>query len=359
MMDRTWHEYAGNMHVHSVYSDGALTHEKIAEAAWRAGLDFVVVTDHNVYVAELDGYRHFGDGRVLLLTGEEIHDQRRDPQKNHLLVYEAQTELSPLAGDPQALLEAVQSVGGLAFLAHIIDPDSRTFGEPDLSWVDWELSGYTGVELWNFMSEFKGLLTSVPKALFYAYQGERVAHGPFPDAVRIWDDLLAAGKRVVAIGGADAHGFESRYGPLRRVLFPYDFLFGAVNTHVLTSEPLVGDADIDRQRIFHGIRHGNCFVGYDLPSPTDGFRFTGLGDSGQALMGDEIKLEIGVTLQIHLPQRADFHLIKDRVEVRSWRAAQSAIFVATTPGAYRVQADIYFRGGPRRWIMSNPIYIRP
>jgi hypothetical protein len=359
MMGRDWHEYVGNLHVHSVYSDGTLTHEGIAEAAWGGGLDFVVVTDHNVYVAELDGYRYFSDGAVLLLTGEEIHDQRRDPQKNHLLVYEARTELAPLASDPQALLEAVASAGGLAFLAHIIDPESTAFGEPDLSWVNWELSGYTGVEIWNFMSEFKGLLTSVPRALFYAYQADRVAHGPFPEATRIWEELLTAGERVVAIGGADAHGFESRYGPLRRVLFPYEFLFRAVNTHVLTSEPLTGDVELDRRRLFHSIRRGNCFVGYDLPAPSHGFRFSALGDSGRAIMGDEIRLEIGVTLQIHLPQRADFQLIRGHDPVGNWRGAQSAVYVATEPGAYRVQADIYFRGGPRRWIVSNPIYVLP
>ncbi|MEJ2562258.1 MAG: PHP domain-containing protein, partial [Anaerolineales bacterium] len=71
------HEYAGNMHNHSIYSDGHGSHVEIARAAIQAGLDFIVVTDHNVWVDGMDGYRYLGKDRVLLLTGEEIHDQVR------------------------------------------------------------------------------------------------------------------------------------------------------------------------------------------------------------------------------------------------------------------------------------------
>ena len=56
---RTLYEYAGNLHMHTTYSDGAGTHAEIARAAVRAGLDFVVVTDHNVWVDGLEGY--YGD----------------------------------------------------------------------------------------------------------------------------------------------------------------------------------------------------------------------------------------------------------------------------------------------------------
>ncbi len=68
------YELVGNLHAHTVYSDGAGTHKDIARAALEAGLDFVVVTDHNVYVEGVDGYQYQGDQRVLILAGEEIHD---------------------------------------------------------------------------------------------------------------------------------------------------------------------------------------------------------------------------------------------------------------------------------------------
>ncbi|HSM58601.1 MAG TPA: hypothetical protein VK879_20775, partial [Candidatus Sulfomarinibacteraceae bacterium] len=49
--------------------------------AIRAGLDFIIVTDHNVWVHGVEGYYETDEGRVLLLTGEEVHDVRRQPLK--------------------------------------------------------------------------------------------------------------------------------------------------------------------------------------------------------------------------------------------------------------------------------------
>jgi hypothetical protein len=350
-------EYTGNLHVHSPYSDGHGTHSDIALAAIQAGLDFVVVTDHNVYVGGMDGYRYRGDERVLLLTGEEVHDQKRDPQKNHLLVFESKKELSPMAPEPQRLINAVKQSGGLSFIAHPLDPAAPSFDEPDLSWVDWDVEGYTGLELWNFMSEFKSHLNSMVKALYYAFNPHRSAVGPFDEVLQRWDQLLASGKRVVAIGSADAHATPHRRGPLKRIILPYEFLFRTVNTHVLTNEPLTGNAEDDRRRLFHSIALGRCFVGYDLPAKTNGFRFNAHGEGGQALMGESIKARFGITLQIKLPQRADIFLIRNGQEIISWQDSEAAVYTVTTPGAYRVEVYLYYRGKRRGWIFSNPIYV--
>jgi predicted metal-dependent phosphoesterase TrpH len=63
-------EVLANLHTHTVYSDGWTGHEAIARAGLRAGLDVVAVTDHNVLVEGLDGYRYDEERRVLLVTGE-------------------------------------------------------------------------------------------------------------------------------------------------------------------------------------------------------------------------------------------------------------------------------------------------
>lgn len=353
------HEYVGNLHSHSYYSDGWADHETIAREALDAGLDFVVVTDHNVYVQGFDGYRHAAGRRVLLVTGEEIHDQARQPQKNHLLVFETRTELAPLAHDPQRLLDAVRQLGGLAFLAHPVDPASPTLDQPDLSWVDWEVDGYTGIELWNAMTEFKSLLRSRLDALIYAYRPTTIARGPFAASLERWDGLLRAGRRVVAIGGADAHAFIGRLGPLRRTIFPYAFLFRGINTHVLTEEPLVGDESVDRQRLFHSLGRGRAFVGYDRPYPTRGFRLTAQGENGSAGMGEALPAGLGVTLQVTLPRRADVRLIRGGEVVAEWRGVDAAVQTVTAGGAYRVEAFLPYRGARRGWIFSNPIYITP
>ena len=79
-------EYVGNLHMHTPYSDGELYHDDIAQAALAAGLDFIVVTDHNVRVCGPEGYHVAANGRrVLVLIGEEVHDVARPSQSNHML----------------------------------------------------------------------------------------------------------------------------------------------------------------------------------------------------------------------------------------------------------------------------------
>ena len=351
------YEYVGNLHIHTPYSDGHGTHDEIALAAIKAELDFVVVTDHNIWVNGMDGYRYLDRHRVLLLTGEELHDRNRIPQKNHLLAYEAQCELAPYADNPQRLIDTIQNEGGLSFIAHPIDPELSRFNEPDLSWVDWEVDGFTGLEIWNFMSEFKSHLRSIPAALFYAYFPSFSSCGPYQEVLDRWDRMLAEGKHIVGIGGADAHAIPYRLGPLTRVIFPYGFLFKTVNTHVLMDEPFSGDVQVDRRRLFHNIRNGHCFIGYDLPQSTRGFRFIAHGDRGDVGMGESIDLTFGITLQVSVPQKSTIRLIREGFLVREWLAADNAVHTVSQPGAYRVEILIEFRGKSRTWILSNPIYV--
>ncbi len=352
------HEYTVNLHMHTPYSDGTSSHQEIAQAAIRAGLDVVIVTDHNVWVNGPEDYYEQDEQRVLLLVGEEVHDQGRDPQKNHLLIFGAERELAHLSYNPQYLLDGVQEAGGIAFIAHPVDPPSETFGEPDLSWVDWDVHGYTGIELWNGMSEFKSLLTSKLAAIYYAFNPQRVAHGPFQATLEKWDDLLSQGRRVVAIGGSDAHAMIGQMGPIKKTLFPYEFHFKAINTHIQTPEPLSGDVDADKRLVLEALKRGGAFIGYDLPSPTKGFNFRAQGLNSKAAMGEEISSINGVTLQIRLPLRTECHLLKDGEIIKKWDGRDSCIHITTEPGVYRVEAFIEFRGKRRGWIFSNPIYVR-
>jgi hypothetical protein len=352
------HELTVNLHMHTIYSDGSGTHAEIAQAALLAGVDAVIVTDHNVLVSGLPDYYQNGSRKVLLLIGEEIHDRTRRPQKNHLLVFGSGRELTTLAYDPTRLLEAVRSAGALAFIAHPVDPPAPAFNEPDISWVDWDLQDFTGIELWNAMSEFKSHLKSWARAVFFAFNPNLVARGPFPAAIEKWDSLLASGRRVVAIGGSDAHAFPVSLGPLKRRLFPYEFHFRAVNTHLFIPEPLSGEASSDRRTIYEALRLGRAFIGYDLPAPTRGFRFTAQGSQGKAWMGEEILVGAGVTLQISLPQRCECRLLKDGKLLKTWRTHEICTFITSEPGVYRVEAYIQYLGRRRGWIFSNPIYLR-
>jgi len=351
-------EAVGNLHVHTPYSDGTLYHRDVADAALRAGLDFLVFTDHNVLVKGVEGWHERDGKRVLILTGEEIHDQTRQPQKNHLLVYGAERELASLAADPQALIDGANQAGGMAFLAHPFDPPVPFTGDSDLSWVSWEVEGYQGIELWNFMTSFKALLTSRLAAIRHAYNPDLAMDGPPPQTLQKWDELLAAGKKVTAIGNADAHGRTYRMGWLERVIFPYDFLFRAVNTHILMDSPFTGDPQADKEKVLSALRMGHAFVGCGLPAPARGFRFSGQGSKGAGLMGDTFPVRNGVTLQISAPRRATLRMVRNGQEIGLWENRESALHTAAQPGAYRAEAHLMYKNRLRGWIYSNPIYVR-
>ncbi|HMK08747.1 MAG TPA: CehA/McbA family metallohydrolase, partial [Anaerolineales bacterium] len=348
------HEVVANLHSHSTYSDGWWDHATIARSALRAGLDVVAVTDHNVWVEGFDGYHYDDSRRVLLVTGEEIHDASRQPQKSHLLVYEARRELASMAGDPSRLLEAVAQCGALAFLAHPVDPGAPGRPESDLSWTDWDLEGYDGLEIWNTMTEFKSLLRSRAWAAAYAFLPGWIARGPFAEALQQWDRLLTTGRHVTAIGGADAHAIPGRLGPLRRTILPGSFLFRSVNTHVLLDEPLRGDVEEDRRRFFHALRRGRGFVAYDFAAAARGFVFRAQGAGGQAEMGDRLAVGLGTTLQVRAPRPAQLVLRHNGAVLRRWEDTAAAVETVNQPGVYRVEVYLPSRGALRGWIFSNP-----
>ncbi len=347
-----------NLHMHTRYSDGTGTHKDIAGAALRAGLDAVIVTDHNLLVHGLEGYHQSDDRRVLLLVGEEVHDPNRQPQKNHLLIIGASRELASHAPQPQLLIDQVHKSGGLSFIAHPYDPEQKALGEPDISWVDWDVRGYTGIELWNAMSEMKSIVRGRLDGFFYTLLPQYIARGPLATTLQKWDELLAKGNKVVAVGGSDAHAFKMRLGPIRRTVFPYEFHFQTVNTHLLVDQPLCGDLDTDRQLILDALRRGHGFIGYDLPASTRGFRFSAQAMGKLAMMGDEVRLDKGVTLQIRLPVKTECRLLRDGVPVQVWHDAEICTHIAAKPGVYRVECYLEYMGRKRGWIFSNPIYIR-
>jgi len=350
-------ELTANLHMHSLYSDGSGTHAEIGRAAARTGLDVVLVTDHNVWVQGVDAYYRDGRKRCLLIVGEEIHDQDRVPQKNHLLVFNANQELSTYADDPQILVQAVQRAGGLSFLAHPVESDMPAIGETDISWESWDVTGFTGLELWNGFSEFKSVARGRLDALFYAFFPLALPHGPLPRTLQIWDDLLVQGRRIVAMGGSDAHALHLSLGPIRRTVFPYEYHFSAINSHIIAPSRLTGDLFEDKKMLFASLAAGHCFIGYDIPASTHGFRFSAHGRSSNAIMGDEMALNGSVTLQAKLPSPAHIRLIKDGTCVKEVKG-ETLTFITEEPGVFRIEAYKRFLGISRGWIFSNPIYIR-
>ena len=351
-------ELVVNLHMHTLYSDGSGTHKDIAHAALKAGLDAVIVTDHNVLVSGPQGYYTEGKKRMLMLIAEEVHDQARLPQKSHLLVFNAAREMATFAADPQNLIDNVRRADGLSFIAHPFDPECKPIKELDIPWADWQVHGFTGLELWNGMSELKQHGHSLLHILFYAFLPWFLADRPPTQSLEKWDELLNQGIKLVAIGGSDAHAFRATMGPLRRVIYPYDFHFRTINTHILVPTAPSGEALADSRTVYEALAAGHAFIGYDLPGSTRGFRFTAQGKDGDAVLGDEIQAEGGVTLKIKLPAAAECILLKDGKPIQRWRNQEACSYITIQPGVFRVEVYRSYLGKRRGWIFSNPIYVK-
>ena len=355
-------EAKGHLHIHTVYSDGAQRHAAIAQAALSAGLDFLITTDHNVWVDGVEGYYDGEAGRrVLLLVGQEAHDVQRRPQGNHCLIFGADTELAHHAGDPQKLIDAANEAGGFCFLAHPFEIAAQLPHQGELeaiNWEDWGVEDYAGLEIWNYMSEFKSHLTGRLTAIRAAYHPERFITGPFADTVNKWDELLSSGRRVSCLGGGDVHANTHTLGPLKRVLFPYEFHFRTLNTHLLTPKPLTGDFEEDKQMVLRALKLGNGWVGYDAAGDTTGFRFSAQGLKRQAIIGQTLKLKRDrATLQVTTPGLAHIQLLCNGEVIAESTNSSRLLHQAEAPGAYRVQVFARYAGQKRGWIYSNPIYL--
>ena len=343
----------GNLHMHTTASDGTMSRRELARLAEGAGLDFIVVTDHNVFQPGMHGWF----GQTLLLVGEEVHDPDRVPQSSHTLCFGISDDVARHAADPQKLIDAVTAQGGFSFLAHPFERDVADFlPEPNISWRDWHVTGYSGIELWNYMSEFKSVLKNRAWALLYAYLPALAIVGPYPETLKRWDELLRT-HPVSALGGSDAHGTVYRLGPLSRPVQPYDYLFRCINTHLLTEEPLTGDLEADKARVYGAMRTGRGFLGNERLGAIAGFTFWARSGDHEATMGEVLSLQRALELRVTAPAPATLRILRDGEVAASSRGKELAL-LTPRPGVYRAEAHRWFAGRRRGWIYSNPIYVR-
>ncbi|HEY2906284.1 MAG TPA: hypothetical protein VGJ29_10330, partial [Vicinamibacterales bacterium] len=125
----------GIIHVHSTRSDGSSTPDDIAAAAGRAGLRFVVFTDHGdaTRVPDSSTYR----SGVLCIDAVEI-----STTGGHYIALDMAAAPYPLAGDPRGVVDDVHRLGGFGIVAH---PDSP---KEQLQWKDFTVP-FDGIEAVN------------------------------------------------------------------------------------------------------------------------------------------------------------------------------------------------------------------
>lgn len=297
----------GDLHTHTVASDGVLTVEELARHALRHGLDFLAVTDHNKMVST-DSFPNL-DGFTLIPGIEWTHYQGHANFLGVDVPYDEPFNTNNL-GEVQARFNSARARGALISICHPFD---------DLCPFKFDLNSipFDCLEIWN---------------------------GPMREsnlrAVGFWQGLLAAGKKVPICGGSDYHR-DQLFLPL-----------GGPTTCVFTMSSSPAD-------ILAALRQGHAYISFAPNGPA--LEMT----AGEAILGDgvpfsrvrELQLSVigllaGDVLQV-LTARGSTSLLKAESDGKF-----QGTYTMDVPGFARIEILRSFVPGlpllPA--LISNPIY---
>jgi hypothetical protein len=197
---RGW--YRGDLHLHTVHSDGRHETADLAAAARAAGLDFIVSTDHNTSSANREWATSHTDG-LLVVAGEEVTTRH-----GHWLAIGLPPagwidwRYAPTDDVFGRYASQVRDDGGMVVAAHPAVP------MPGSAW-EFGFCGVDAVEVWNGRWNVDDEVS-----------------------LRIWHRLLRQGRRVAAVGGSDSHSAHQAVG-LPQTVVHADELSTAALVHAL------------------------------------------------------------------------------------------------------------------------------
>jgi hypothetical protein len=353
---------AGAYHIHSTRSDGSGDKDAIAAAAARAGLTFIILTDHGDGMRPPDppAYLH----GVLCIDGVEI-----STNGGHYVALDMAPAPYPLGGEPSAVVEDVRRLGGFGIAAH---PDSP---RAQLAWRDWT-AAIDGIEWLSADTEWRNESRPALARAFFDY-----AWRPGPALASLLDrpsvtlerwDRMAVSRPVVALAGHDAHGGIGRgteEGGTRRSAVggipSYEASFRSFSTRAMVDRPPTGDAAADARQLLDAIRNGRVFTVIDALATPAFLEYEARQGSGGAPLGMGSVNPGGgsaISVKASMPPRATMVLVGTGGELM--QTTTSPLVTAVEPaarGAFRVEVRVPRAPGnpPIPWLVSNPIYFLP
>jgi hypothetical protein len=167
--------YRGDLHLHTHHSDGERDPAELVAAAHTGGLDFIVSTEHNTNSANRE-WPACRTGSLLVIPGVEVTTRH-----GHWLAVGlppggwVDWRYGPSDGVFSGFADEVRQDGGLVVAAHPAAPLPGSAWEFGFAEVD-------AIEVWNGKWNVDDEVS-----------------------LRIWQRMLRQGRRIVAVGGSDAH----------------------------------------------------------------------------------------------------------------------------------------------------------
>jgi hypothetical protein len=357
----------GSLHIHTNRSDGLSGPAEIAAAAARAGLKFIILTDHGDATRKPDppAYR----SGVLCMDGVEI-----STTGGHYVALDMPPSPFPLRGEARDVVEDVRRLGGFGIAAH---PDSP---KPQLQWREWT-APFDAIEMLNPDTSWRVWAAQAAGAAPWRARRRLIAavfDYPFrpvevmanliqPSQAIVHWEALTRTRRVVSIAGADAHAkLEFRNGDpgdTRNALpLPgYESTFRVLSIHVQPGRALSGDAATDARLVMDAIRDGHLYTAVDGIATPPSFEFTATSDRGTVQEGDGLRAGGPVTLRVRSNAPSGF-------TATVWKGTEAVsvdrperdftVQVSGEPAVYWVEIRSTDRTSRVGWIRSNAIYVR-
>jgi hypothetical protein len=178
------HWLRGNLHTHTVHSDGRRTRQAVIDDYAGRGYDFLMFSDHDVYTS-LSDYEKVDNRGMVLIAGNEV-----TANGEHLLHVNAASRVEPTP-DRQAVIDAIAPDNGGKAFAIVNHPNwNWRYGQAEGNWshvsqaklMEWR--GYAGIEIFN------GVIGRLEGSQY---------------ALDRWDQLLSKGRRVWGFANDDSH----------------------------------------------------------------------------------------------------------------------------------------------------------
>ena len=306
----------GELHSHTVHSDGSLTLAELLEQARRRGLDFLALTDHNTNTA-LAEITTTAQGGLLLIPGIELTTFH-----GHALALGVERWIDWRTGyqgrSMQAAAAEVHALGGVFILAHPNDIGSPYCTGCHWEYDDFDLARADALEIWN--NDWGGTFGANARNLAQ------------------WQNLQQEPRHFPATGGGDYHS-------------AHDWRPGTCHVYIRAESHTV-------EGILDGLRQGRVVVSggprLDLCAADE-------NSGSQAGIGESIRAGGEISLQVdwdQAPAGASLVVRGRQGPIQTWQpAAQGTVRTKLQP-----------QPGDRYWVemytveglltaLTNPVYI--
>lgn len=314
-------------------------------AAKKAGLSFIIITDHNYYDAEEGFYNG-----VCVIKGEELSSDNG----NHYLALGIDKFINNNPNNPHENADNVRANGGFGFAAHPDESDNRKNKNKPLKWLDKSVN-VDGVEIWNWFSDWADNYddNNIFKIAYSYLFRENLIKGAPVKTLEWWDYLNNTRSNIIpAVGGVDAHALKIKKYIIPVTIFRYEYLFNTVCNNIILDKPLDKSFEECKKAILSAIKNGNNIITNNKINTNSNIVFKISNNTDEAYCGEKISLDKETILTVKLPHAATICVFKNGQEIHKQNNKTLKCKI-DEKGKYRIQT--FYKNKP--YVYSNPILV--